>query len=258
MTLDRQHVSIEYLQRIAELGHAIKQTSFDRMAIVPGATVLDVGCGPGVDTVSLAERVGETGSVWGVDADDQMIAAATEAARLASLGHRISHYLASANALPFVDAACDSARAERLLQVLPKTIDPLTVVQELRRVVRPGGRLVLLDTDWGSFSLDATNCDLERQLTGYFASGLRPNGFAGRQLLRLCQTAKIQNLNVEVFPVVHNTCEHLPLSWLVKEATTAAIASARDIQSWLQNLHEREAAGEFYACVNMVMVSGCR
>ena len=66
----------KYLQTAAELNNQIKRQSYSLMHIQPGQNVLDVGCGPGIDTVALAHLVGPQGSVVGVDFDKSMIAEA--------------------------------------------------------------------------------------------------------------------------------------------------------------------------------------
>lgn len=67
------YVSAEYLRKVAELGRQIKQRSYELMAIAPGHHVLDVGSGPGIDTVALGPQVGLGGRVVDVDIDEEMV-----------------------------------------------------------------------------------------------------------------------------------------------------------------------------------------
>ncbi len=69
------YVDIQALERLAERLRPLKRRTYDLMRVSPGDRVLDVGCGPGLDTVELAALVGPEGGVVGVDLDEEMIAA---------------------------------------------------------------------------------------------------------------------------------------------------------------------------------------
>jgi ubiquinone/menaquinone biosynthesis C-methylase UbiE len=62
-SLDNGYVTADYLKKVAERIRAFKQLSYEHMAIARGDTVLDLGCGPGMDTVQLAALVGDQGRV---------------------------------------------------------------------------------------------------------------------------------------------------------------------------------------------------
>ena len=74
MTQPRGYVDPHYLDAMAELIKQHKQRTYTWMHLQPGHTVLDVGCGPGTDTLASAGLVGPTGRVVGVDADAVMVA----------------------------------------------------------------------------------------------------------------------------------------------------------------------------------------
>ena len=259
MTKPEGYVSADYLRRAAQLGKVFKERTYQLMQLAPGQRVLDVGCGPGLDTVPLAEIVGPAGHVTGVDADEDMLRQADELARTRGLDNRIIHRHADAGALPFADASFDACRAERLLQVLPATLDPAAVVAEMVRVTRPGGRVVLADADWATASVDFDDAALERRLLAFFAERLRPNGFAGRQLYRLLRQAGLDDLAVEVMPMVHADLSQSPYGeWLPKEAVAAGIATSAEAERWRRELQAREQRGEYFSSVNMIIVAGRR
>ena len=94
--------------------------------------VLDVGCGPGLDLVELGP-----GTAVGVDASLAMCRTARERA-----GPCVA--AGDGSALPFADESFGGVRADRVLQHLA---DPVACLQEMARVCRPGGRLVIADPD---------------------------------------------------------------------------------------------------------------
>jgi len=106
----------------------------DAAAVGIGHTVLDVACGTGVVAAAAAEQVGPSGAVTGVDINPGMIAVAarTQGVRWAQ---------ADAARLPFPDGGFDRVLCQAGLQFVP---DRLGALREMRRVLRPGGRVALL------------------------------------------------------------------------------------------------------------------
>jgi SAM-dependent methyltransferase len=116
----------------------------DLLAPAPGERLLDVGVGPGLLALDLARLVGESGRVVGLDLAPAMIAAAT--ARLAELP-QAQVDIGDAAALGLEDSSFDAAVST---QVYEYVADMRRALSELHRVLRPGGRAVILDTDWRS------------------------------------------------------------------------------------------------------------
>jgi arsenite methyltransferase len=108
----------------------------------PGERMLDAGSGPGFLTRSLAEAVGPEGRVVGLDASEPFVGIAR--ARCADLAWA-EFVQGDLRALQLEDGAFDAAVCTQVLEYIPE-VD--AAVGQLFRVLRPGGRLLLVDTDW--------------------------------------------------------------------------------------------------------------
>lgn len=105
--------------------------------------ILDLGCGPGVSAFALGEHLGAETEIVGIDIAKRMIALA-ERHHLRDHPHldRVRFQHADATALPFDDRGFDLAVGHSFLYLCP---DRPAVLREVRRVLRPGGTLVLLE-----------------------------------------------------------------------------------------------------------------
>jgi ubiquinone/menaquinone biosynthesis C-methylase UbiE len=107
-----------------------------------GESVLDVGCGTGSLAIAAKRRVGPSGSVYGIDASPKMIARASKKARKA--GVDVVFREAVAEALPFPDAQFDVVLSTVMLHHLPRPARQ-QCAGEMRRVLKPGGRVLAVD-----------------------------------------------------------------------------------------------------------------
>ena len=136
------------LEALYQIGDAVCRREVARVALAArrGERILDVGCGPGFFCAELLEEVGEDGSIIGLDASRQMLGLA---ARRCAGHENIAFREADATSLPVEDAGFDAALC---VQVLEYVSDYPKALAELHRVVRPGGRVLVWDTDWATVS----------------------------------------------------------------------------------------------------------
>ena len=121
----------DYRRRVLELAR-----------ISEGDRVLDVGCGTGTQAIAARQLVGPTGRVTGVDASTEMIARARSKAE--ALGHQIAFRKTPAQALPFVSESFDVVISTTVIHCLPEAARQQCFA-EMARVLRPHGRLLLVD-----------------------------------------------------------------------------------------------------------------
>ncbi len=128
-----------------------------------GDVVLDVACGPGNFTREFARAVGPEGLAVGVDASRTMLERGAEELRRADPGN-LTLIRGDATALPFRDASFDAACCFAALHLFP---DPFAALDEMRRVLRPGGRIALMASVRRQLTVRPLKPVLER------ASGIR-------------------------------------------------------------------------------------
>jgi ubiquinone/menaquinone biosynthesis C-methylase UbiE len=107
-----------------------------------GESVLDVGCGTGTLTMAAKRHVGPEGKVYGIDASPEMIARARKKASRANL--EIAFDTAAIESMAFPDASFDVVVSSAMLHHLPDETRRKGL-QEVRRVLKPGGRMLAID-----------------------------------------------------------------------------------------------------------------
>jgi SAM-dependent methyltransferase len=155
-----------------------------QLGLRPGQRLLDVGCGLGDAALALAADLGDDGDVVGIDSSSAMVATAN--ARAAGVRCRARFAVGDACSLDETDDSFDAVRSERTLQWIA---DPLTAVREIARVVRPGGRVSLIDTDWSTFTIDVSDAWVTELVRDAFATERRRPSNVGRRLHLLAADA---------------------------------------------------------------------
>lgn len=121
---------------------AWRQDVMTRMQVAKGSRALDVCCGTGDWTLAIAEETGATGKIYGLDFSHNMLSVAKEKQVESDL-KQIEFIQGNAMELPFDDNSFDNVTIGFGLRNVP---DYLTVLKEMYRVVKPGGKVVCLET----------------------------------------------------------------------------------------------------------------
>lgn len=244
------------LQQSLDFYRAYKRRTFELMRLRPGASALEVGCGTGEDALALAWLVGAAGRVTAVDRSRALLAEAIDAAAAEGLAIRFEE--ADGRSLPFADSGFDAARVDRTLQHIESAE---RVVAEMARVVRPGGRVVAMEPDWETFTVDAADRLLTRRLLNFWCDSF-PSGWIGRQLEGCFAQAGLVDIEAQPETMVIREFDLadriLDLERTARTAVEAGKADPATTESWLRDQYQRDRAGRFFCSFTAFIVSGTK
>jgi SAM-dependent methyltransferase len=213
--------------------------------IVPGARVADVGCGPGATLLELADVVGPTGAVVGVDAGADAVATAQQLITASGLEHAMV-VVGSADATGLAPGSFDVVVMRHVLA--HNGGRERAIVRHLAELVRPGGCVYLVDVEMTAFrTLGATPDALElvdRYLQLHRQRGNDPQ--IGLRLGELLRSAGLTVLDHQgTFSVVSMPPGLRPPAWAARDAMVAAgLATADDVERWRRALEHLDAQPE--------------
>jgi len=220
---------IEVLYRTPDLV-AQRQAIIQRLAPRPGEHLLDVGCGPGFLAADLTRYLGEDGQVRGVDYSEAMLAMSR---RICAGLPQASFEGAFATDLPYVNERFDAAV---VAQVYGYLRDTEAALAELYRVLRPGGRALILDTDWQSLVWYADErVRMDKILHAWQAHQYHPD--LPRRLSPLLRQAGFDIAAREIFPLFNTDYDTGAYSYSLIEAIRGFVpghggVSRAEVDDW--------------------------
>jgi SAM-dependent methyltransferase len=204
----------------------------------------------------LAPNLQPGGQIVGVDISPEMTTEAQKYALADGIDRGISFETYMADSLPYPEASFDGAIAARLLL---HSTDPDAVICEMKRVLKPGGRIVLMDWDFDTVTVDHPDRDLTRQLLHWRNDHHGGDNWSGRQLWRRMRAAGLQNLSAHPWvSVAHAEEDGLTQSlWRAAQvACEAGVISPVEQEVWVNELKNRLRAGTFFASIVYFIVKG--
>jgi ubiquinone/menaquinone biosynthesis C-methylase UbiE len=229
-----------------------KRQTFALLDIQAGQRILDVGCGTGEDVLRMAERVGPTGLVVGIDGSQFMVATALQ--RAESFGLPVQLAAGDAHQLEFADESFDACRADRIFMHLES---PPQALHEMVRVTRRGGRVLVYEVDFETLTVDVSDRLVTRKIVNVWCDGFR-NGWLGRHVPALFQEAGLQD--IQVIPATLRL--HYPVAMqmvgpgTVERACAAGLLSNEEGTAWLEEIHTAHEGGRFFATLTGFIVAG--
>jgi ubiquinone/menaquinone biosynthesis C-methylase UbiE len=214
------------------------------------AAVLELGCGTGVVARAIAARDGFAGTVTGIDQSDHFIAVAEKLAAGEGVGDRVRFAVGDAHALDFPAASFDAAVAHTLVSHVR---DPLAVLAEAARVVRPGGFVAVFDADFASLTFGCSHPRLGEVMEPAVQATIMSSPRVMRELPRLLPQAGLQLIATQAHVFAEAGSSTFMLNLAETYAPLAASngqASAAQVDAWLADQRRSAADGTFFAACN--------
>lgn len=231
----------------------VRRTAMAALRPEPGAHLLDAGSGGGDVARWLAAEVGSAGEVIALDYS----AATTAAAIRRHDGSNVRYVTGDVRALDLPAGSADGVWCERVLQHVD---DADRAIAELIRVTRPGGRVVLIDTDWTSLAFDGVPAELAEMIVAAMHGKLTPRQRdMGRSLRRRLVAARLTA--VEAVPVTCLFADPASAAVVLPMANTDVPATAWPTppgvrEQWFAHLAAAGIRGDFLAVLTIWVVSG--
>ena len=233
-----------YFQFLDEFGafesvQECRRLMLQLMDIRAGYRLLDVGCGVGDDVREMAQLAGETGQAVGLDNSQVMIAEARK--RSEGLVLPVEFIVGDAENLNFPSDSFDGCLSERTFMYL----DARRALEEMIRVTKPGGSLVVFALDLDAISIDSSRRELTRKIVQFHCDNHR-NGLVGRQLARLFKEQRLTNLTLKPHSLMcsFSIFKHL-YSRLLITAEEASVITKTEGEEWFNEMAEAERRGVF-------------
>ncbi|MGB1009377.1 MAG: methyltransferase domain-containing protein [Thiolinea sp.] len=226
------------------------------LSLNAGEHVLDVGCGTAFLAREMAALVGGQGRVVGIDNSDDMLAVGRE--RCNDLP-QIELKQAAADQIPAADNSFDVVTCTQVLLYVP---DLDAALSELYRVLKPGGRIAIVETDWRGVVINSSDDVLSRRILSAFDQAV-PNPNLPPKLRTLLKQKGFRNLRTEAIPILNTSMTPANFSvtsvrWLSGVAKKYGHATAEEVQQWRDDLAEKAKNNEYFFCVNRFLFSAIK
>ena len=228
-----------------------RQAVLDAIQLQPGDQVLDIGTGPGFLAYEMSDPVGPTGTIHGMDISEPMLELAWN--RCADKPW-VQFQTADAINLPVPDASFDVAVS---VQVFEYVADVMKALSEMYRALRPGGRGLIVSTDWDSVVWHATDKErMHRVLSAFeehcaysdlprtLASKLKLAGFKLGQQRVVPQFNPAYDSNTYSYQIIGIIRSFVPGRKRVTD---------EEAEAWADDLRQLGERGEYFFCLNQFL-----
>lgn len=249
---------VQYLNLIHSLPffQECKKQSYQELNVCPGASILEVGCGNGVDAWVMAGLSGPEGRVVGIDVSKTMLITAKSGQYSGSAS---PHFVMSdAMHLPFSDGMFDGVRTDRVLQ---HTKNPSDAIREMTRVLRKSGTVVIFEPDWDTYGIWPGDRKVTLKIIDFWCGHI-PSGWVGKSLYSACVNADLHH--IEMKPIVLTITDLniankvFDLENTISLVTKSEIITPEESEALLSDLYDAENSHSFFSSLVFYLVTGVK
>ncbi len=249
--LERAYATTDMCVQREELRRSLRASA--------GEAILDLGSGHGFLACELAEEVGASGRIVGVDISLDMNSIASKRVAACGFGDRVEILAGDASALAFADATFDAAVS---MQVIEYLAEPDAALQQLARVLRPGGRLVIIDTDWDSLVWAATDRRRAARIAAAWNEHVA-DPYLPRSLAPRLRAAGLEVKEVRIAPILNTAYDATSFSYNIATLIASFVPghggiSEDEATDWLNDLAELQHQGRYFFSVNRYLFAASR
>lgn len=254
--MSSKHYTINYLEDTGRFLKGLKEHSYSIFKKIGSGTIIDLGCGTGMDVIGMSNLLGGDVEIIGIDHDTAMLEKAKESGNdIANIGFMLSE----AHHIPFGDEAVSGIRAERLIQHLK---EPELVFAEMHRVLKAGNPLAIIETDWQSLIFYNGHGTIEKKISQYLSNVKINNGEAARNLTTYLEKSNFENIEIEIFPFVLKSLadanQYLWIGAILQEMQLKNELSLEEYSLFTAALENADLKGYFACSINMVVVTAVK
>lgn len=231
---------------------AQRQAVLTQLGLRRGEQVIDIGSGPGFLCESIAEEVGPEGTVLGIDISPDLV----ELCRDRNPHAHLTYAEEDALTLSADSASFDVAVCTQVAEYIPDTAG---VLKEMFRVLRPGGRALVMATDWDCVAWYSENPErMQRVMKAWEGHCAHPS--LPRRLAPAMTRAGFSGTQLHVHPLVNLRFDKSRYSYgaakLIRSYATSAGLEEQEAQGWFDELTHLDAANRYYfASTRMIFVA---
>jgi arsenite methyltransferase len=230
--------------------------TLEALALRAGEHVLDAGCGTGLLIQGMSSTIGSEGRIVGIDFSDDML----ELARHRCEGiDNIELHQGSVTQLPFEDNSFDAVSC---IQTLLYVDEVETALSEFYRVLKPGGRVAIIETDWRGTVLNSLDHTMTRKiLDAWDAAVSSPN--LPVKLIPMLKNLKFNAIKTEAIPVINTSYSKVNFSsGMLKYFSTYAVknnaVTAEEAELWITQIRDLAKTDNFFFCVNRFLFTAVK
>lgn len=230
--------------------------TLEALALRAGEHVLDAGCGTGLLVHGMSSTIGSQGRIVGVDFSDDMLELAKQ--RCSDLTN-IELQQGSVTQLDFDDNSFDAASC---IQTLLYVDDVETALSELHRVLKPGGRVAILETDWRGVVLNSPDEVMTRKiLDAWDAAVSSPN--LPVKLTPLLKKFNFSAIKTTAIPILNTSYSDVNfssgmLNYFSNYAVKNGVITQDESELWMLQIRELAKTDSYFFCVNRFLFTAVK
>lgn len=230
--------------------------TLDALAINAGDSVLDAGCGTGLLTALMSAQAGPSGQVTGLDQSPHMLELAAN--RCGAMDN-VKFHQGDITNLGFDSDNFDAASC---IQTLLYVEDVDSAIGELYRVLKPGGRVGIIETDWHGLVINSPDHALTRIMTDAWDSTVASPNLPAK-LMPLLRKTGFKAVSVRAIPVINSSYNPSGygasmIRYMAKNAVKKEFISQQQADQWVADIKSLAKQQSFFFCINRFLFTAVK